>query len=190
MKLPPLKLPGPIRSFAEKHPVIFELATDVLFALVIVAIVGGLLYAYAGTWPAVVSVQGDSMYPHMHNGDLVILQGLERTSVITSAEANVTGDHVTYSLPGDVIVYHPMGRTDVKPVIHRAMYWVNRSEPMWPGGPAAPASGYITLGDNNNGTYDQNSGICPLQPVRKDWIVGVARINVPYLGYIRSIMPF
>jgi signal peptidase I len=190
MKLPSLKLPEPVGSFAEKHPVIYELVTDVLFALVIVALAAGLLYAYAGTWPGVVSVQGDSMYPHMHNGDLVFLQGLERTDVITSVEANATGDHVTYSLPGDIIIYHPMGDSSVKPVIHRAMYWVNRSEPMWPGGPAAPASGYITLGDNNNGTYDQDSGICPLQPVRKEWIFGMARINVPYLGFIRSIMPF
>jgi signal peptidase I len=190
MKLPPLKLPEPIRSFAGKHPVIYELATDVLFALVIVAVLGGLLYAYAGTWPGIVSVTGDSMYPHMHNGDLVLLQGLERTSVITSVMANVSGDHDTYSLPGDVIVYRPDGRTDVKPVIHRAMYWVNQSEPMWPGGPAAPASGYITLGDNNGGRLDQETPICYLQPVRKEWIVGVAKINVPYLGFIRALMPF
>jgi signal peptidase len=192
MKLPPLKLPEPVRAFAEKHPVIYEFATDVLLAFVIVALVGGLLYAYAGTWPAIVSVVGDSMYPHMHNGDLVLLQGLQRTGVITSAAANVTGDHTTYSLPGDVIVYRPLGRADVKPVIHRAMYWVNQSEPMWPGGPAAPASGYITLGDNNNGRLDQayGSGICPLEPVREEWIIGVAKLNVPYVGYIRGLMPF
>ena len=185
-----MKPPAPIRPFAEKHPIAYELATDVLVALAIVAVVGGLLYAYAGTWPGIVSVMGDSMYPHMHNGDLVLLQGLDRTSVITSAAANATGDHTTYSLPGDVIVYHPLGRTDVKPVIHRAMYWVNESEPMWPGGPGAPASGYITLGDNNGGRYDQDSGICPLQPVRTDWIIGVAKVNVPYLGFIRALMPF
>jgi signal peptidase len=185
-----MKLPESIRSFAQQYPTIYELVTDVLFALVIVAAVGGILFAYAGTWPPIVSVVGDSMYPHMHNGDLVLLQGLDRTSVITSGEANVTGDHVTYALPGDVIVYRPMGSTDVKPVIHRAMYWVNEGEPMWPGGPLAPADGYITLGDNNDGRYDQNTGICPLQPVRKEWIIGVAKVNVPYLGYIRSLMPF
>ncbi|HEY3274331.1 MAG TPA: S26 family signal peptidase [Methanocella sp.] len=187
-----MKLPEPVRLFAEKHPFIYELATDILLALVIVVAVSGLLYAYAGTWPGIVSVVGDSMHPHMHNGDLVLLQGLERTSVVTSVAANLTGDHNTYSLPGDVIVYRPLGRTDVKPVIHRAMYWVNESEPMWPGGPAAPASGYITLGDNNGGRLDQSygSGICPLQPVRKEWIIGVAKFNVPYLGHIRGLMPF
>ena len=131
---------------------------------------------------------GDSMYPHMHNGDLVLLQGLDRTSVITSAAANATGDHDTYSLPGDVIVYRPLGRADVKPVIHRAMYWVNESEPMWPGGPAAPNSGYITLGDNNylNGSpiFDQNSTICAGTPVKPEWIQGIVRYKVPYLGYL------
>ena len=185
-----LKLPEPVRSFAEKHPAIYELATDIIFALVIVAIVAGLLYAYAGTWPAIVSVIGDSMYPNMHKGDLVLLQGLDRTSVITYTAANASGDHMTYNKPGDVIVYRPLGDTSIKPVIHRAMYWVNKSEPMWEGGPPAPASGYITLGDNNNGRLDQDSSICPLQPVRPEWIIGVAKFNVPYLGYIRSIMPF
>jgi signal peptidase I len=135
-------------------------------------------------------VMGDSMYPDMHNGDLVLLQGLDRTGIISSVAANESGGHDTYGLPGDVIVYRPLGRTDVKPVIHRAMYWVNRSEAMWPGGPGAPASGYITLGDNNGGRYDQDSGICPLQPVRKEWIIGVAKVNVPYLGFIRALMPF
>ncbi len=190
MKLPQIKLPEPVRAFAEKHPAIYEFMTDVLLALLIVAVVGGLLYAYSGTWPPIVSVVGDSMYPHMHNGDLVLLQGLDRTDVITSVAANATGDHITYALPGDVIVYRPRGDPGVKPVIHRAMYWVNQSEPMWPGGPAAPASGYITLGDNNDGQLDQNSSICRYQPVRPEWIIGVAKINVPYLGHIRSLMPF
>ncbi len=184
-----LKLPEPVRLFAEKHPAIYELATDVLLALVIVAIVGGLLYAYAGTWPAIVSVIGDSMYPDMHKGDLVLLQGLDRTDVITYAMANASGDHITYAQPGDVIVYRPMGDETIKPVIHRAMYWVNRSEPMWPGGPAAPASGYITLGDNNHGVYDQMApSICYDQPVQKDWILGIARFKLPYLGYLRSLV--
>ena len=57
------------------------------------------------------------------------------------------------------------------------------------GGPAAPNDGYITLGDNNHGVYDQEApSICYLEPVQKDWILGIARFKVPYLGYLRSLV--
>ena len=178
-----------IRAFKQKHPTLYDFLADLAFALAIVVAIGGLLYAYAGTWPPIVSVIGNSMYPHMHDNDLVFLQGLDRGAVITHGAAEATG-YTTYADFGDVIVYRPMGDPGVKPVIHRAMYWVNQSEPMWYGGPPAPASGYITAGDNNGGVIDQDSSICYRQPVRPEWIVGIARLNVPYVGYIRKLMPF
>ncbi len=88
---------------------------------------------------------------------------------------------------GDVIVYRPFGEAARTPVIHRAMYYVNESEPMWPGGPPAPHSGYITQGDNNF-LYDQSSGISQNQPVKPEWIIGVAEIRIPYLGWLRSLV--
>ncbi len=184
-----MKTPAFLKAFREKHPFWYDFASDVIFSLAIVAVIGVALYAYAGTWPPIVSVIGESMYPHMHDGDLVFLQGLSRGEVQTYEASNGT-DYIRYTEPGDVIVYRPMGDPNVKPVIHRAMYWVNKSEPMWTGGPPAPADGYITLGDNNGGRLDQQTNICPWQPVRKEWIVGIARYNVPYVGYIRSLMPF
>lgn len=184
-----MRLPGFLERFAQHYPSAYGLAKDVAFSFAVVAVIAAALYAYAGTWPPIVSVVGQSMYPHMHEGDLVLLQGLARDSVDTwygSREA----DYQTYSDYGEVIVYRPGGRKDVHPVIHRAIYWVNASEPMWPGGPAAPEAGYITLGDNNGGVLDQQAeSICYGQPVQKEWIVGIARYNIPYLGYIRSLIP-
>ena len=185
-----MRLPGFLESFARQHPTLYGLAGDLLFSIVVVAAIGLLLFAYAGTWPAIVSVVGDSMYPHMHDGDLVLLQGLDRASIITYNAAAAT-NYTQYAEPGDVIVYRPYGRTDLHPVIHRAIRWVNASEPMWPGGPAAPESGFITLGDNNRGACDQMApNICYLQPVEPGWIIGIARYNVPYLGFIRSLVPW
>jgi len=30
--------------------------------------------------------------------------------------------------------------------------------------------------------------ICYGEPVRKDWILGIARFKLPYLGYLRSLV--
>jgi len=137
-----------------------------------------------------VSVTSGSMEPHLHKGDLVIIKSPDIVNVTTARVALQT-HYQTFGENGNVIIYRPLGMKNATPVIHRAMYWVNKGEPMWPTGPAAPESGYITLGDNNNGSLDQfpGSGICPMQPVRKEWVIGVAQYGVPYLGYVRSAIP-
>ena len=69
------------------------------------------------------------------------------------------------------------------------MYPVNASDPMWQGGAAAPNSGFITKGDNNF-LFDQSSGVSPNTPVKPEWVLGVARLRIPYLGYVRSLLSF
>ena len=150
-------------------------------------IVAGGLYLYSGVWTPIVSVDGTSMLEHMHEGDLVLIQGLDRTTVNTNRASADTG-YRTFGEYGDVIVYYPYGDTSRNMVIHRAMYWVNESEPMWPRGPAAPWSGYITLGDNNSGNLDQATDICLAEPVKPEWVHGVAKYSVPFLGYLRSLI--
>ena len=122
------------------------------------------------------------------------------------------------------------------PIIHRALRYVNKDDPMWVGGPKASFDGYITKGDHNdvidqsagiilglaNTTYlvqeqkkgeivevggrsifmdkatgliiykaDNSSyigeGISYLTPVKKDWVIGVARVKIPLVGYVRLI---
>jgi len=58
-----------------------------------------------------------------------------------------------------------------------------------------PASGFITMGDNNNPDYDQrgfHGGLVdihgrPVQPVRCDWIVGVSRGEIPWYGVLKLV---
>lgn len=178
---------GPLGQFSTKYPNVYSFLKDVAFSLAIVAMIASTLYMYAGGWPAIVSVQGISMYPHMHDGDLVLLQTLNRVDVQTY-DASISTGYKMYSDYGDVIVYWPYGDRSRHPVIHRAMYWVEKGELMWPGGPVAPASGFITKGDHN-AYIDQEIGICQNEPVRPEWIVGVSKLNVPYVGYIRSLLP-
>jgi signal peptidase len=78
----------------------------------------------------------------------------------------------------------------VTPVIHRAIYFVEEGEQMWEGGPEAPHEGYITKGDNmkTNSFYDQQGQISYLSPVKEEWIIGVARYKIPYIGHIRLLL--
>ncbi len=183
-------MPGPIddiKRFFATHPDLYQFLKDLVFSLAFVGAIALALYLYAGTWSPVVSVDGTSMLDHMHAGDLVLVQGLDRGAVKTYDESANTS-YWQFGEPGDVIVYYPNGNRNQPMVIHRAIRWVNESEPMWPGGLPAPASGYITLGDNNRNITDQESNICYLQPVRPEWVHGIARFKVPYLGYLRSML--
>ena len=183
-----VKVPEFLKNFAAKYPGIYGFLQDIVFSLAVVATIAVLLYLYAGMWPPMVSVNGISMLPNMENGDLVFIQGLSRGDIQTFENSTATG-YKMYNNYGDVIVYKPYGDSSRPLVIHRAIRWVNQSQPMWDGGPLAPASGYITLGDNNHGVYDQMApSICYDQPVEKDWILGVARFKIPYLGYLRSLV--
>lgn len=183
-----VKTPDFLKDFAEKHPGVYGFIQDIAFSLAVVAVIALVLYAYAGMWPPMVSVNGISMYPNMENGDLVFIQGLSRGDIQTYENSTAT-DYKMYNDYGDVIVYKPYG-DDARPlVIHRAIRYVEQGEPMWPGGPAAPWAGYITLGDNNHGVYDQMApSICYEQPVKKEWILGISRFKIPYLGYLRSLV--
>jgi len=129
-----------------------------------------------------VSVTSESMSPHLEKGDLVFIQSLSRGDVRT-CEGSESSNYTSFGKAGDVIVYWPGGNHNATPVIHRAIRWVNQSEPMWPGGSAAPWPGYITLGDNN---YDQESSISFASPVKKEWVIGIARYRIPFVGYLRS----
>ncbi len=177
-----------IKSFKAQHPGIYGFVSDLAFSVAIVAAIAIALYLYAGMWPPMVSVNGISMQPHMETGDLVFIQGLDRGAIQTYENSTNTS-YAMYGEPGDVIVYMPYGDPTRQLVIHRAIRYVEKGEPMWEGGPPAPESGYITLGDNNKGVYDQMApSICYGEPVRKDWILGIARFKVPYLGYLRSLV--
>jgi signal peptidase len=183
-----VKVPGFIKNFEKSHPDIYGFIKDVIFSLAVVAVVAIALYLYAGMWPPMVSVNGVSMLPHLETGDLIFIQGLDRGNVSTY-DSSVNTSYSTFGEPGNVIVYEPYGNPSLPLVIHRAMYWVNQGDPMWAGGPPAPWGGYITLGDNNKGIYDQEAySICYEQPVKPSWILGIARYKVPYLGYLRSII--
>ncbi|MHC1567362.1 MAG: signal peptidase I [Candidatus Syntropharchaeia archaeon] len=157
-----------------------SLVKDIASAAAIVLVIAIVSYTITGTWPVAVAVESGSMEPHIQKGDIVFLLGTDRTKIITYQEGREIS-YTSFNNYGDVIVYKPNGLSSRTPIIHRAMKWVKKGE-MMPGGVPAPHEGYITKGDHNSG-YDQPY----IEPVKPDWIIGVAKARIPLLGYVRLI---
>jgi signal peptidase len=197
---------GPVRRVLTATDGPLLIVRETALSVGAVVAIGVLLFAISGVWPPMVAVESGSMEPHMHRGDLVFITDTGRfapdaaregTGVVTQAQAQAGetgyrkfGDH------GSVIVYdEPRDRGP--PVIHRAHFWVDagenwydRADPDYVIGSdceelrncPAPHAGFVTKGDAN-GEYDQANGIA--EPVKPSWIVGVARVRIPYLGWVR-----
>jgi len=172
------------------HPAV-SLVRDLLW---VVAVVGGIalaLYLFAGTWPAVVTIESESMVPNMNVGDLVLVVDEDRFGGLTTwAEGQLTG-HSSFGNYGDVIIYRPNGADSVHPIIHRAMTYVDAAAVEESGlaqyYTTDPHGGYITKGDNNP-YIDQGNlripGVGLVEPVKKEWIIGKALVAVPLIGYL------
>ncbi|SFF75289.1 signal peptidase, endoplasmic reticulum-type [Halopelagius inordinatus] len=170
----------------------------------IVVAIGLLLYLVSGVWPPMVAVESGSMEPHMERGDLVVISAPERfspeydfeeTGVVTADVGEERG-YRTLGGHGSVVVYDPPSRFG-SPIIHRAHFWVEEGENWYDeanpeyvnadgcaelSNCPAPHAGFVTKGDANS-QYDQASGIA--EPVKREWVEGVARFRIPYLGYVR-----
>jgi signal peptidase len=188
--------------YAEDGPLM--IAREVLTSALAVVAVGLLLFAVSGVWPPMVAVESGSMEPHMSRGDLVFITEPGRyapdaavgdTGVVTH-ETGVETGYRTFGDHGSVIIYDRPDRLG-PPVIHRARLhveagenWYDRANPEYMDASnceqlqycPAPYAGFITKGDANP-QYDQVSGIAA--PVQERDIAGIARVRVPYLGYVR-----
>ncbi len=179
-----------IRKFKESDNFWIGLLRDFLFVAAVVAIFSSVSYTTLGLWTPMVAVESGSMIPHIQIGDIIFVESIDRTEIVTYADGK-NSDYTSFDDYGDVILYRPYGKEGVTPIIHRARYYVEKGEPMWNGGPTAPHAGYITKGDNTktNPSFDQQGGISYNQPVKKEWVIGKARFKrIPLLGCI-SLIP-
>ena len=172
-----------------------RIVRDVSQAVLFVFALGVLLFLITGAWPAIVTVNGDSMEPHVESGSLMIVTASDRFgpgaaipqhSGIVTRDAGDRAGYRQFGAPGDLIVFTtPSGQQ----VIHRPLVHVEAGE-NWTGRVAAdrlagdncsevrfcpaPRSGFITRGDGNP-YVDQVYGIPPVTP---DNITGVARYHL------------
>ncbi|MFQ3475950.1 S26 family signal peptidase [Halonotius sp. F2-221B] len=185
---------------ADDGPLLF--LRELLLSLSIVAAIGLVLFAATGVWPPMVAVESNSMDPNINKYDLVVVSEPGR---FAPGEANDQGlvmadtsdtSYESFNQPGSVIVYDYPGRVG-SPIIHRVRFrveagenWYDRTSPDAVDAEScaeltncpAPHAGYITKGDNNQ-RYDQANGVAPV--VKSEWVNGVARFRIPYLGRLR-----
>ncbi|MFC5277394.1 S26 family signal peptidase [Halorubrum rubrum] len=179
---------------------------EMLSSVAVVLLIGLILFAVSGVWPPMVAVESPSMEPNMNTGDLVFVTEPGRLApdvadndlgVVTHETGEESG-YRTFGDYGSVVIYQPPGR-QASPIIHRAMFhveegenWYDRADDRYHDADdceelrncPAPHAGFVTLGDNNR-QYDQANGLA--EPVAAEWVTGVARVRVPYLGYVRLI---
>lgn len=184
-----------IREFWKSEDQIPSAVREIASVLVTVGAVVAVLLLVCGTWPAIVTIESESMVPHMNVGDLVLVVAGDRYGTLQSMEEGNTSGYEKFSMPGDVIIYRPNGNTELHPIIHRAMMWVEKGEEIAVSSGqrtliyTAPHEGYITKGDNNpvidqiGWTNYRNLG-GPIEPVKKEWIIGKATYSVPIVGYL------
>jgi len=184
-----------IHIFRTSEDVKIVYAREISYVLGTVALIVATLYLICGTWPAVVTIESESMVPHMNVGDLVLVVAHDRFGTLQSyAEGKQTG-YGRFGLPGDVIIFRPNGDKKLHPIIHRALYWTEEGEKHTFYSDTrtveyiAPNAGYITKGDNNpiedQVGWENYRGLgSPILPIEEQWIVGKAYAKVPYVGYL------
>jgi signal peptidase len=110
----------------------------------VVAVVGSIaiaLFLICGTWPAVVTIESESMVPNMNVGDLVVVIQKDRFGDLQTWDDGKLSGYKKFGDYGDVIIYRPNGATDMwasvgllplskaqHPIIHRAMTWTEAGQ--------------------------------------------------------------
>lgn len=184
-----------ILTFWRSEEQIPSACREIVSVLVTVGAIVLVLLIICGTWPAVVTIESESMVPHMNKGDLVLVVAPDRYGSLQSKEEGNISGYAKFEMPGDVIIYKPNGNTVLHPIIHRAMIWVDKGEQIIVSSGqqqfvyTAPHEGYITKGDNNPvidqiGWTNYRGTGGPIEPVKKEWIIGKAFYAIPVVGYL------
>ncbi len=126
------------QKFKNSDNKVVSILREFLWVIFVVGAIAALLFAVSGTWPAVVTIESESMVPHMNVGDLVFVVQADRFGPLQSwTEGKETG-YTKFGDYGDVIIYNPNGGTKsaipfiggIHPIIHRAMVYEQPGSPL------------------------------------------------------------
>ena len=71
-------------KFKNSDNKVISLLREFLWVVIVVGSIAALLFAVSGTWPAVVTIESESMVPHMNVGDLVFVVQEDRFGPLQS----------------------------------------------------------------------------------------------------------
>ncbi|MDH7509912.1 MAG: S26 family signal peptidase [Methanolinea sp.] len=169
----------------------------------VAAVVGGIalaLFLVSGTWPAVVTIESESMVPHMNVGDLVFVVSADRFGELQTWTTGKETGYQKFGDYGDILIYRPNDAPNppvsipfitggVHPIIHRAMDKIGEGEtiPKYYNvyrGQATPAR-YVPATIRNNSLVLMDGTV--VTPQNADPLVGYVvqtAIKSPHAGYI------
>jgi signal peptidase I len=118
-------------KFKNSDNKVVSILREFLWVVIVVGAIAALLFAVSGTWPAVVTIESESMVPHMNVGDLVFVVQADRFGPLQSWTEGKESGYTKFGDYGDVIIYNPNGGTKspipfiggLHPIIHRAMVY-------------------------------------------------------------------
>ncbi|MEI6293018.1 MAG: S26 family signal peptidase [Methanomicrobiales archaeon] len=125
------KKPSVFEKFKKSDNKVVSILREFLWVIIVVGAIAALLFAVSGTWPAVVTIESESMVPHMNVGDLVFVVQADRFGTLQSWTEGKESGYTKFGDYGDVIIYNPNGGTNspipfiggAHPIIHRAMVY-------------------------------------------------------------------
>jgi signal peptidase len=124
--------PSLIERFRKSDNTIVAIARELLWVVIVVGAVALVLFLVSGTWPAVVTIESESMVPHMQVGDLVFVVAEDRFGPLQTWTSGKETGYTKFGSYGDVIIYNrngisgppvplPLLSGSAHPIIHRAM---------------------------------------------------------------------
>lgn len=132
-----------INQFRTSEHWAVSLARDLIWVVAVVGCIALALVLICGTWPAVVTIESESMVPNMNVGDLVVVVEKDRFGALQTWDDGKASGYKKFGDYGDVIIYRPNGLTDMwasvgllplskaqHPIIHRAMTWTEAGQPV------------------------------------------------------------
>jgi signal peptidase len=133
--------PSLIERFRKSDNTLVAIARELLWVVVVVGAVALTLFLVSGTWPAVVTIESESMAPHMNVGDLVFVVAQDRFGDLQTWTSGKETGYEKFGSFGDVVIYNRNGESgpaiplpllsgSAHPIIHRAMGTVRENKPV------------------------------------------------------------
>jgi signal peptidase len=133
--------PSLIERFRKSDNTMVAIARELLWVVIVVGAVALTLFLVSGTWPAVVTIESESMVPHMNVGDLVFVVAPDRFGALQTWTSGKETGYEKFGSYGDVIIYNRNGEAgpaiplpllsgSAHPIIHRAMGIVQENKPV------------------------------------------------------------
>jgi signal peptidase len=99
-----MPLKDKIKKFNKSENFWIGILRDFLFVISVVVVFASISKIALGLWTPMVAVESGSMIPHIKIGDIIFIQSIERTEIITYETGNKTG-YKYFDIYGDVIMY-------------------------------------------------------------------------------------